>query len=266
MSHTTGSPISQRLNDGFNWPPFPVATLDPLAGLPGGRASLAASVSVTPGWCVAVRSCVLPVLSLSFRVGVGHEEDPVTTVRGTDARSRQDRRPDGVACSFQVSVNKVEPRPSSRARNLLSKDDWRAALLDEAEPGGPEVAGVVEGPARAGLGERLTGAAPRPDRSVVGPAGEAEGVGPDADAGEGVELNDILQVLRSNVCDAARVDEPPRDVSAHHEVSHPLRGEGLNLVVDDTAERREVTKRGWHRCVVSRHPRCGNQPRSTSRP
>jgi hypothetical protein len=55
-------------------------------------------------------------------------------MRRTDARSAQICRPDGVALAFQVSVNKVEPSEAVLARNLLSKDDERLALLDEMEP------------------------------------------------------------------------------------------------------------------------------------
>jgi hypothetical protein len=49
-------------------------------------------------------------------------------VRRTEARSAEIERPDGVARSFQVSLNKVEPSKSVLARNLLAKDDARAAL------------------------------------------------------------------------------------------------------------------------------------------
>jgi hypothetical protein len=48
-----------------------------------------------------------------------------------DARSAEINRPAGVARSFQVSLYKVEPAEAVLARNLLAKDDWRAALADE---------------------------------------------------------------------------------------------------------------------------------------
>jgi hypothetical protein len=44
-------------------------------------------------------------------------------MRRPDARSRQTNRPDGVALSFQVSLNKVEPAMADRSFNLLTKDD-----------------------------------------------------------------------------------------------------------------------------------------------
>jgi len=58
-------------------------------------------------------------------------------MRRADARSRENRRPADVAERFQVSENKVEPCPSTRAFNLFAKDDVRAMLLDEPEPGRP---------------------------------------------------------------------------------------------------------------------------------
>jgi hypothetical protein len=58
-------------------------------------------------------------------------------VRGADARSAQIRSPEGVARSFQVSVYKTDPREARLTRNLLAKDDCRAALVDEVEERGP---------------------------------------------------------------------------------------------------------------------------------
>jgi hypothetical protein len=51
------------------------------------------------------------------------EVDAFPSMRRTDAASRQNGRPNGVAESFQVSENKVEPRPAVRSRNLLPNDD-----------------------------------------------------------------------------------------------------------------------------------------------
>jgi hypothetical protein len=133
-------------------------------------------------------------------------------VRRADARSAQIRSPDGVALSFQVSANNVEPREAIPARNLLSKHDWRAALADEAEPLGPEVAFVCGAAALAGDGEGLAGAAPGPDGPVVGPAGESEGVGPGAEAGEGVELGSAHKVICAEVTDGTSIDGSRGDV------------------------------------------------------
>ena len=159
----------------------------------GHAANRAASVSVVPE-CrpLSVEYAAASLDAASCLTGVGHpdgsKEEPLSNVRRPDARSAQICRPDGVALSFQVSANNVEPREASPARNLFAKDDWRAALADEAEPLGPEVALVVEAEAGTGAGEGLAGARAGPDGAVVGPPGEAKGVGPGAEAGECVEL------------------------------------------------------------------------------
>jgi hypothetical protein len=57
--------------------------------------------------------------------------------RIADARSRETDRPEGVAFSFQVRLNKVEPAVPNRCFNLLTKDNVRLALLDDVEPCGP---------------------------------------------------------------------------------------------------------------------------------
>jgi hypothetical protein len=69
--------------------------------------------------------------------------DTLPDVRSADARSRETRRPEGVTLVFQVSLNKVEPPVSNCCINLLSKDDWRAALRDEVVKDWPEVALVI---------------------------------------------------------------------------------------------------------------------------
>jgi hypothetical protein len=58
-------------------------------------------------------------------------------MRSTDARRRKRDTPEGVTQGFHVSLYKVDPRVDSAACNLLSKDDWRAALGDEVVEGGP---------------------------------------------------------------------------------------------------------------------------------
>jgi len=144
----------------------------------------------------AAPSNVRTDLSPSFAPVVGQpvsgnadEVEALTDVRRTDARSAQISSPEGVARAFHVSAYSVEPREAVRARNLLSKDDWRAALTDETEPLRPEVTLVVGALASAGDAEGLTGARAGPDRSVVGPPGESECVAPDTDACEEMRLS-----------------------------------------------------------------------------
>ncbi len=70
-------------------------------------------------------------------IGVGQPVIAVSDMRRTDARRRERDTPEGVTQAFHVSVYKVDPSVGILARNLLSKDDWRAALSDEVLPGGP---------------------------------------------------------------------------------------------------------------------------------
>jgi hypothetical protein len=56
-------------------------------------------------------------------LGVGNEPQPLTAMWSADARSRDTCRCNGVAFSFQVSLNKVEPSVPNRCFNLLTKDN-----------------------------------------------------------------------------------------------------------------------------------------------
>jgi hypothetical protein len=116
-------------------------------------------------------------------------------VRTANARSWKIERPAGVASSFQVSEYKVEPRPSSLARNLLSNDDSRSTGSDEPEPLGPEVEIAVEASSLACAGEVLARARPRPDVDVVGPLDVSQDSAPGANTGEEVALP-----VAGNVC------------------------------------------------------------------
>jgi hypothetical protein len=82
----------------------------------------------------------------------------LSDVRRPDARSAQIRSPDSKSQCFQVSLYSGEPFTSSRACNLLSKDNWRAALRNEALKLWPEVAGVVGSFSFTGNAEGLAGA------------------------------------------------------------------------------------------------------------
>jgi len=126
----------------------------------------------------------------------------LSDVRGADARSRHTDRPAGVVFTFQVSLNKVEPAVVNCCFNLLSKDDCRAALADEIEPVGPEVAFIGGAESGAGARERLARATTCPNRSVIGPSGESEGVTPDADSGEKVTLNKSAKVFWCDIFNA----------------------------------------------------------------
>jgi hypothetical protein len=64
----------------------------------------------------------LPAAS-SFALGVGHEPETLSDMGRLDTRSRDTCRCNGVAFSFQVSLNKVEPSVPNRCFNLLTKND-----------------------------------------------------------------------------------------------------------------------------------------------
>jgi hypothetical protein len=136
-------------------------------------------------------------------VGVGqplsNKPEALADVRGADARSAQICRPNGVARCFHVRLYSVEPSEAVLARNLFSKDDWRAALADEPMELGPEVALVGKSCSLSGGAEWLAGTGAGPDGPVVGPPGEPEGVGPDADPGEKMALGVALEVDGLNI-------------------------------------------------------------------
>jgi hypothetical protein len=116
-------------------------------------------------------------------------------VRCADAASRKTNRPEGVTFSLQVIVNKVEPPVGNRCFNLFTKDNVRAALADEAKPRRPKVARIVSPSLGTCRAEGLAWATTRPNRSVVRPSGESEGVGPATDPGEEVALGKSSEIV-----------------------------------------------------------------------
>lgn len=170
--------------------------------------------------------------SLSGTVkGVGHEPQPLADVRSTDARSRDTGRCEGVADSFHVSLNKVEPAVPNRCFNLLTKDDRRAALLDEVKPEGPQVPLVVEPTTHACHAERLARAGTCPNRRAIQPPRPSEGVTPHADAGEEMALRESGKVVGANIKDAPFIYFTGRDMPGCNQVARPLGRVGVNLVV-----------------------------------
>jgi hypothetical protein len=130
---------------------------------------------------------------------LSNKPEALTDVRSADARSAQICRPNGVARCFHVRLYSVEPAEAVLARNLLSKDDWRAALADEPVELGPEVALIGKSCSFSGGAEGLTRAGASPDGPVVGPSCETEGVGPDADPGKEMALREFAKIVGSNI-------------------------------------------------------------------
>jgi hypothetical protein len=137
------------------------------------------------------------VASIDF--GVGHPISPVSDLGCADARSRENRRPEGVTASFQVSRHKVEPSPASRAFNLFSKDKVRATLADEPVEGWPKVPLVSKPAAFACRAERLAWARSGPERTIGGDASLSQGKGPSADSGKEVALSKSSKFVWRNV-------------------------------------------------------------------
>ena len=126
--------------------------------------------------------------------GVGHPVEPLSDVRCADAVCSQYGRPAGVAFAFQVCRYSIEPALADRACNLLAKDQLRAALADEPEERGPEVARVGVTESFAGVAVRLAGAASGPKRSGWINSGELKREAPAADSGEEMALCESMEV------------------------------------------------------------------------
>jgi len=173
-----------------------------------GQPAASAATAAKSGPCERIASLMAPScdrtpLFASELVVVGHPVEPVSDVRSADARSRKRDRPEGVTQGFQVILYEIGPAIGSLARNLLSKQDWRAALADEVLPRRPEVPLVIEPSAFTCLAVRLARATSCPDASSIVPSGSSKSVGPHADAGEEVALGVALNFIRRDVFNAA---------------------------------------------------------------
>ena len=96
---------------------------------------------------------------------------------------------------------------------------------------GPEVSFVGMAFALSSARKRLTRAGAGPDSAVIGPSGKPERVGPSADAGKEMALVVSGEVARAHVNDASLVNVSARDEVRGDEVSEPLSGIGVNLVI-----------------------------------
>jgi hypothetical protein len=190
-----------------------------------------------------------PRFSASFTIGVGHEPQSLSDMRRTEARSRDTGRCEGVADSFHVSSNKVEPAVADRCFNLLTKDNVRAALADETEPFRPQMALVGGSCSFSGCTERLAGAGSSPNGSIIWPSCEPQCVAPDADAGEEVALSIPSEVVGFDILDAPFVNITGRNVTGRNQIPQPLRGVRVNLVV--------VGDHAFPSCIVPGSTRAG---------
>src|SRR5574337_981848 len=167
----------------------------------------------------------------SIVFGVGHPIKPVSDMRSTDARRRERNRPDSVTHGFQVSLYKVDPRVCVAARNLLSKDSWRSALLDEPVEVRPKVPLVSKPSSCACRAERLARTGTRPNRSAS-PSSKIERVVPDSNAGEKMHAVVPSHVTRSEVFNRSVTDHPWRYVACVHQVAQPRTAIRIDFVVE----------------------------------
>jgi len=180
-----------------------------------GHPAVAASAgSAPPAWFG-------PPFDPSDARAVFHPDKPqsLSDVRRADARSAHICRPNGVARCFHVSANKVEPTEAVLARNLFSKDNWRAALLDKSVELWPKVAFIGEPSSFSCGAKRLAGAGAGPDSAVVWPACEAKGQPPSPDTGEEMALIVADEVFRIHFANASLINVPVRYVSCRYQVS-----------------------------------------------
>jgi hypothetical protein len=161
----------------------------------------------------AKNSALALALTQSLAAGVAHPVSPVADMRRADARRRERDSPEGVAHGFHVSVYKVDPRPDSLACNLLSNDDWRRALLDEPGKTWPQMPWVRKPSSSACRAERLARTGTGPNRSIIGPSGLTQGIGPDADPGEEMALREFSQVIWMHILDRSFIDNAWRDMA-----------------------------------------------------
>jgi hypothetical protein len=162
---------------------------------------------------------------------VGHPVQALSDVRRARARSAQIGGPDGITQRFQVSTYSGEPFTSRFARNLLSKDDWREALGDEAAELGPEVAGVGIASLLAGTGIRLAGTGPGPDGHPDRPASEPQGKRPAPDAGEEVAFAVSSNVIGADLPNVPLVHHTGRHLPSADQVPQPCHREAVVVVV-----------------------------------
>lgn len=117
----------------------------------------------------------------------------------------QYRRPAGVAFSLQVCRYSIEPPVPNRACNLLPKDMLRAALADEVEEDGPEVALVGLSESFSGCAEWLARTASGPHGTIIRPSRQSKSKGPSEYAAEEVTLDKVFNFVWSNILNGSAV-------------------------------------------------------------
>jgi hypothetical protein len=117
---------------------------------------------------------------------------------------------------------------------LLSKEDWRTALGEEAVKDGPEMATVGCPLHLAADGEWLAWQTGTPTLELLA-SGEHEDEGPAADAGEEVSLAVSDDVVWANGFNWSFINKALLDQPALHQIAQPLAQERLALVEVEAA-------------------------------
>lgn len=192
--------------------------------------------------------------------GLRHPEQSLADVWRVEARSAQIGAPKSIVQHFQRSSYSIKPDAAIRARNLLSKNCCRAALLDEAAELGPEVSAIGKpfvpaftayensgaermrqyvsflAAARAlaffsGDAERWTRAAACPCFFVLWPSGEGESERPSSDAGEEMALGKTGEVGSCDVADVPIVNDAFGEFSGTDKLFDPGAGFGVVVII-----------------------------------
>jgi hypothetical protein len=163
----------------------------------------------------------------SARFHGSYPKKALSYVRRADARSRQIGGPDGISQVLQVSAYSGEPFSPKAARNLLSKDRCRTALGDEAVKSGPEVSFVGMAASLSRARKRLTGTGSGPYWPFVGPAGEAEGIGPAENSAKEMCLAEPGEVCGIDVGNGSAINFAIGDQPRSNKVPCPFTDEGI---------------------------------------
>ena len=128
----------------------------------------------------------------------GGNPDTVAPVGSIDGASRNNKRPAGVACAFQVRLHSVE-RQADDPSNVFAKEPSGSDLCNKPMQLRPEVAAIRLRELATCDRERLTGEAARRDVPIVGDAGEAAGVAEAPDASEEMLLTEVSDIISANI-------------------------------------------------------------------
>lgn len=146
-----------------------------------------------------------------------------------DAVCAQYAMPNGVTFSLQVCLYSIEPSVPNCIFNLFTNNDVRAALADEPEERGPEMARVFLSFAFTGVAEGLAWAGTGPAWAFE--SGEIEGETPSSNPGEEMTLSKAKAILWREVSNAAFVNVSIRYESLLDEFPEPSRSFWIVFVV-----------------------------------